>query len=117
MEQDMERERQWSGPMLALGTLVLVDVLRVWLPSIITIFGAAGSAPAELMGGFALLWFVLPFGVVPLWQALSPALMRALIGTAAIGLGGCRFALLFVHGGQSQLYVASAGLLCGLVWL
>lgn len=103
--------------MLILGTLVFVDVLRVWLPSIITIFGQAASTPAELMGAFALLWFLLPFAVVPLWGRLSSHGRRALIGAAAVGLAGCRFALMFVHGGQPQMYVASSGLLCGLVWL
>ncbi|GIJ63931.1 endonuclease/exonuclease/phosphatase family protein [Virgisporangium aurantiacum] len=111
----MERG-QWSVPRLALGTLLLVDVLRVWLPSIITIFGQAASTPAELMGAFALLWFLLPFAVVPLWGRLPYRAKQAVIGVAAVGLGGSRLALVFVHGGQSQLYVASAGLLCGLVW-
>jgi endonuclease/exonuclease/phosphatase family metal-dependent hydrolase len=110
------RDSQWSVPKLALGTLVLVDVLRVWLPSIITIFGQAASTPAELMGGFALLWFLLPFAVVPVWGRLPRRAKVTLVGVAAVGLGGSRLALLFVHGGQPQLYVASAGLLCGLVW-
>jgi len=112
----VERE-QWSAPRLALGTLLLVDVLRVWLPSIITIFGQAASTPAELMGAFALLWFLLPFAVVPLWGRLPYRARQTVIGAAAVGLGGSRMALVFVHGGQPQLYVASAGLLCGLGWL
>ena len=112
----MERE-QWSVPKLALGILLLVDVLRVWLPSIITIFGQAASTPAELMGAFALLWFLLPFAVVPVWSRLPYRAKQIVIGVAAVGLGGSRMALVFVHGGQPQLYVASAGLLCGLVWL
>ncbi|MET7422844.1 endonuclease/exonuclease/phosphatase family protein [Dactylosporangium sp. NPDC005555] len=98
----------------AAGILLLVDLLRVWLPSIITIFGQAASTPAELMGAFALLWFVLPFAVVPLaarWDA------RKVAFAGAAGLAAARFALLFVHGGQPQLYVASAGLLAGLSWL
>jgi endonuclease/exonuclease/phosphatase family metal-dependent hydrolase len=101
---------------LALGTLLLVDVLRVWLPSIITIFGQAASTPAELMGAFALLWFLLPFAVVPLWRRLPYRARFTVIVVTAVGLCGSRAALVFVHGGQSQLYVASAGLLCGLVW-
>ena len=51
---------------LALGILLLTDVLRVWLPSIITIFGQAASTPAELMGAFALLWFLAAFAAPPL---------------------------------------------------
>ncbi|MEV0129939.1 endonuclease/exonuclease/phosphatase family protein [Dactylosporangium sp. NPDC050688] len=99
---------------LAAGTLLLTDLLRVWLPSIITIFGQAASTPAELMGAFALLWFLVPFAVVPLaarWDAAKVAL------AGAAGLAAARLALVFVHGGQPQLYVASAGLLAGLCWL
>src|SRR4051794_10815041 len=113
--------RSWSGRTdlrhtagIAAGTLLLTDLLRVWLPSIITIFGQAASTPAELMGAFALLWFVVPFAVVPLavrWDAAKVAI------AGAAGLAAARFALLFVQGGQPQLYVASLGLLAGLSWL
>ncbi|WP_344506302.1 endonuclease/exonuclease/phosphatase family protein [Dactylosporangium maewongense] len=102
----------------AAGTLLLVDLLRVWLPSIITIFGQAASTPAELMGAFALLWFLVPFAVVPFaarWGSGRHAAKAALAGGA--GLAAARFALVFVHGGQAQLYVASIGLLAGLSWL
>lgn len=101
-------------PALAAGTLLLTDLLRVWLPSIITIFGQAASTPAELMGAFALLWFLVPFAVVPLaarWDAAKVAL------AGAAGLAAARLALVFVHGGQPQLYVASVGLFAGLCWL
>ena len=99
--------------LVPLGVLLLVDVLRVWLPSIITIFGQAASTPAELLGAFALMWFVLGF--------LAPVLARfagaARVGlAAALVLAGCRLALVGTSG-QAQLYVASAGLLAGLCWL
>src|SRR5215212_9914085 len=99
--------------LVPLGVVVFVDVLRVWLPSIITIFGQAASTPAELLGAFALMWFVLAF--------LAPVLAR-LAGAGRVGplvalvLAGCRLALL-VTSGQAQLYVACAGLLAGLCWL
>ncbi|GGM80684.1 endonuclease/exonuclease/phosphatase family protein [Dactylosporangium sucinum] len=94
---------------LAAGILLLVDLLRVWLPSIITIFGQAASTPAELMGAFAFAWFAVPFALVRFARRVS--------FVAAAGLATARLALVFVHGGQPQLYVASAGLFCGLVWL
>ena len=99
---------------LALGVLLLTDVLRVWLPSIITIFGQAASTPAELMGAFALLWFLVAFAAPPLVRVAGS---RPVALVAAVVLAGCRIALLATGGGQLQLYVASAGLLAGLVWL
>jgi len=99
---------------IALGVYLLTDVLRVWLPSIITVFGQAASTPAELMGGFALLWFVGAFAVVPLLRPLGP---RGVAVAAAAALTAARLALIATDGGQLQLYVASAGLLAGLVWL
>ncbi|MEV4623600.1 endonuclease/exonuclease/phosphatase family protein [Asanoa sp. NPDC049573] len=99
---------------IALGVALLTDVLRVWLPSIITIFGQAASTPAELMGGFALLWFVGAFAVVPLVRPLGP---RGVASVAGIALAACRLGLLATDGGQAQLYLSSAGLLAGLVWL
>jgi hypothetical protein len=85
---------------LAAGVLLLVDVLRVWLPSIITIFGQAASTPAELMGAFALLWFVIAVAAVPLGKRVG-TLRVAIAG--ALGLAAARLALVFVHGGQPQL--------------
>jgi endonuclease/exonuclease/phosphatase family metal-dependent hydrolase len=99
--------------LVPLGVVVLVDVLRVWLPSIITVFGQAASTPAELLGAFALMWFLLAF--------LAPVLAR-LVGAARLGvvaaivLAGCRLTLVATSG-QAQLYVAGAGLLAGLCWL
>ena len=99
---------------IALGVLLLTDVLRVWLPSIITIFGQAASTPAELMGAFALLWFLVAFAAPPLVRVAGS---RPVALAAAVILAGCRIALLGTGGGQLQLYVAGAGLLAGLFWL
>lgn len=99
---------------LVLGVLLLVDVLRVWLPSIITIFGQAAATPAELLAAFALVWFLLAFGAPPLARIVGPAPVAL---TAAVVLAGCRTALPATPGGSAQLYTASFGLLAGLVWL
>ncbi|GAA2901377.1 hypothetical protein GCM10010517_67190 [Streptosporangium fragile] len=99
---------------VALGVVVLVDVLRVFLPSLITLFGRAGSTPAEMMGLYALSWFVLAFLAVPLARRVRPPLVA--LG-AAVALLSARLALQLTGGGDPQLYVASAGLLAGLVWL
>jgi hypothetical protein len=47
--------------MLALGIVVLFDVLRVFLSSVITLSGRAGETPPELMGLYVAAWFILPF--------------------------------------------------------
>src|SRR5438477_3893812 len=99
---------------IALGVLLLVDVLRVFLPSVITIFGQAASTPAELMGGFALLWFLAGFAAPWLAALVGPARFAA---AAAVVLATARLVLLATGGGRPQLYVAAAGLLAGGGWL
>ncbi|MCZ7439281.1 endonuclease/exonuclease/phosphatase family protein [Micromonospora sp. WMMC241] len=108
------RHRHLSTLTLALGVAVLLDVLRVWLPSVITLFGRAAETPAELLGAFALGWFVLGLA--------APTLVRRLgarpVGLAAAGvLAAVRLALTAAPGGPTQLWLACAGLLAGLVWL
>ncbi|MEU4339005.1 endonuclease/exonuclease/phosphatase family protein [Micromonospora lupini] len=108
------RYRQLTTGSLALGVVLLVDVLRVWLPGIITIFGQAASTPAELMGAFALGWFVLAMAAPALVRRVGP---RWVAGTAAVLLAVARLALTSAPGGRPQLWLATAGLLAGLVWL
>ncbi|MBQ1046756.1 MULTISPECIES: endonuclease/exonuclease/phosphatase family protein [unclassified Micromonospora] len=108
------RHRHLSTLALALGIAVLLDVLRVWLPSVITLFGQAAETPAELLGAFALGWFVLALA--------APALVRRAgagpVGLLAAGvLAAARLGLTAQPGGPAQLWLACAGLLAGLVWL
>ncbi|MFG1736909.1 endonuclease/exonuclease/phosphatase family protein [Micromonospora chalcea] len=108
------RHRHLSTLALALGIAVLLDVLRVWLPSVITLFGRAAETPAELLGAFALGWFLLALA--------APALVRRIgarpVGLVAAGvLAAARLALTVQPGGPAQLWLACAGLLAGLVWL
>ncbi|GIJ20064.1 endonuclease/exonuclease/phosphatase family protein [Micromonospora lutea] len=110
----MLSQRRLGTAVLALGLVVLTDVLRVFLPSVITIFGQAASTPAELLGAFALGWFVLALAAPPLVARVG----ADLVGVAAVlVLGVARLALTAAPGGQTQLWLASAGLLAGLVWL
>ncbi|MEW1586773.1 endonuclease/exonuclease/phosphatase family protein [Micromonospora vinacea] len=108
------RYRQLTTGTLALGVLLLVDVLRVWLPGIITIFGQAASTPAELMGAFALGWFVLAMGAPAVVRRIGA---RPVTVVAAVALAVARLALTAAPGGRTQLWLATAGLLAGLVWL
>ena len=108
------RHRHLPTAALALGIVVLLDLLRVWLPAIITIFGRAAETPAELLGGFALAWFLVALAAPPLVRRLGP---RPVGLVAAGALAAARLALTAAPGGQPQLWLACAGLLAGLVWL
>lgn len=108
------RYRQLATGTLALGVILLIDVLRVWLPGIITIFGQAASTPAELMGAFALGWFVLALGAPALVRRVGA---RPVTVVAAVLLAVARLTLTAAPGGRTQLWLATAGLLAGLVWL
>ncbi|MFC8846253.1 MULTISPECIES: endonuclease/exonuclease/phosphatase family protein [unclassified Micromonospora] len=108
------RYRNLSTAALALGIVVLTDVLRVFLPSVITIFGQAAATPAELLGAFALGWFVLALAFPLLVRRLGA---RPATLAAAVALGGARLALTAAPGGRMQLWLATAGLLAGLLWL
>lgn len=94
--------------------MLLADVLRIWLPSLITIYGQAGDTPAEQMGAFALAWFLAGMLTVPLARRVGPN-RTALI--AGIVLAAGRVVLQFAHGGDAQLYTASIALLAGIGWL
>ncbi|HWB34601.1 MAG TPA: endonuclease, partial [Rugosimonospora sp.] len=97
-----------------LGVVVLADVLRVFLPSLITLVGSAGSTPAEVMGAYALSWFAAAFLTVPLARFV-PAPRLAVCGAGL--LVTARIVLQLSDGGDPQLYAAGIGLLGGLVWL
>lgn len=104
-----------SSPVaVAAGTWLLIDLWRVWTPSLITIFGQAAETPAELMGLYAL-------GVMAVPVLLLLVLRRAGGGQALVGLVllalACRVALMLTDGGRPQLYVASAGVALAATWL
>ncbi len=104
---------------IALGVLLLVDVLRAWLPSLITIYGSAGSTPAEQIGAFAVLWFIGPLVAIPLARLVGADRLAL---AAALGLAFVKFTASAVGGGDTrssttQLYLLCAALTAGLVWL
>ncbi|MEU6999188.1 endonuclease/exonuclease/phosphatase family protein [Nonomuraea sp. NPDC046570] len=100
------------GPavMLGLGVVLLFDALRVFLPSLITLFGRAGDTPPEQMGLYAALWFVLPFLAIPLRPHWS------LYG-GALALATLRLSLQAFDGGPAQLHLSSAAVTAALVFL
>ena len=108
---DEARTDRWTIALLAGGLWLLVDVLRVWTPSLITIFGRAAETPAELIGAFAL-----ACGAAPLLLLLLPRVGRS-EPTALLVLVAARLALLLTDGDRPQLVVASLGTAAGLWWL
>ncbi|MYW00591.1 hypothetical protein GT354_20360, partial [Streptomyces sp. SID3343] len=99
--------------MIALGIVFLVDILRVWLPSLITVYGDAGATPAEQLGLFAIAWFAVAFVVVPLCRRIGGRPVAVLAGVAMVLL---RLWLQFTDGGDTQLYVACVALVAALCW-
>ncbi|MFG3705149.1 endonuclease/exonuclease/phosphatase family protein [Micromonospora sp. NPDC047670] len=108
------RYRHLTTLTLALGVVLLVDVLRVFLPAVITIFGQAASTPAELLGAFALGWFVLALAAPALVRRVGA---RPVTLAAAVLLAAARLVVAGQPGGRPQLWIAAAGLLAGLFWL
>jgi endonuclease/exonuclease/phosphatase family metal-dependent hydrolase len=98
--------------LVATGLWLLVDVLRVWTPSLITIFGRAAETPAEYIGLFALAICAAPL----LLTYVLPATDRT-ESAALAGLVTSRLVLAVISGGRPQLVVASAGTACGIYWL
>ena len=105
------RADRWAVALVAGGLWLLTDVLRMWTPSLITIFGRAAETPPELIGAFAL-----ACGAAPLLLLLLPRTERVARIALALLLVA-RLALLLTDGGRPQLVVASAGTVVGLWWL
>ncbi|MFI7032615.1 endonuclease/exonuclease/phosphatase family protein [Microbispora rosea] len=104
----------WPLVMLVTGVMLLFDVVRVFLPSLITLYGRAGETAPESMGMYAALWFVLPFAAVPAARLASPRIVGAV---GAVALAAARLCLQAADGGTPQLLLASAGVTAGLVFL
>ncbi|MEU6430105.1 endonuclease/exonuclease/phosphatase family protein [Microbispora sp. NPDC046973] len=104
----------WPLLMLMTGVALLFDVVRVFLPSLITLYGRAGETDPASMGLYAALWFVLPFAAVPAARLASPRIVRT---AGAVALVAARLGLQAANGGTPQLLLASAGVTAGLVFL
>ncbi|WP_436885631.1 endonuclease/exonuclease/phosphatase family protein [Nocardiopsis dassonvillei] len=105
---------RWDRFAVAVGTVLFLDALRVFLPSLTTLFGRAGETPAELMGLYALAWFLAPVPFVAAARYLGPG-RTALAAGAVLAVG--RLALQAADGGAPQLYLASFLVGTGTVWL
>ncbi|TXJ07304.1 MAG: hypothetical protein E6Q27_01845 [Aeromicrobium sp.] len=98
---------------LVAGVLwVFLDIVRMWTPSLITIFGRAAETPAELIGAFALACGGVP--LLLLWLTRSAASIE--FGALLVVLS-VRVALAMTDGGPAQLWLASIGVVAGIAWL
>ena len=105
---------RWDRFAVAVGTVLFLDALRVFLPSLTTLFGQAGETPAELMGLYALAWFLAPVPLAAAARRLDPW-RTALASGAVLALG--RMALQAADGGAPQLCLSSFLVGTGAVWL
>ena len=89
---------------VAAATLLFLDGLRVFLPSLITLVGQPGESSAVGIGAYALIWFVLP-AFVALARPRLDRLVVAVIG--AWLLLPLRLLLQLTDGGTAQLALSS----------
>jgi endonuclease/exonuclease/phosphatase family metal-dependent hydrolase len=96
--------RGWLVAAAAAVTWGLLGALRAWFPSVVHVYGDAGTTSAVQMGLFALAWFLVPVPVALFVRRLGT--LRAWRGgVLLLALG--RVALQFTDGGSPQLYLAS----------
>jgi endonuclease/exonuclease/phosphatase family metal-dependent hydrolase len=101
------RNRGWLVGAGAVVTWLLVGVLRVWFPSVVHVYGDAGSTPAAQMGLFALLWFVPPLLLAVSLRRVGP---RPVWRVAVLVLALGRVGLQLTDGGTPQLWLAGVAL-------
>jgi endonuclease/exonuclease/phosphatase family metal-dependent hydrolase len=106
--------RRTSVAALALGIVLLLDVMRAWLPSVIFVYGRAGSTPATQMGLFAVLPFLLALVAVLAVRQLGARTVSRL--AAVIAVAG-RLALQATDGGDAQLWLSTIAVAALLWWL
>ena len=97
----------------AAGSFLLLDTLRVWTPSLTTIFGSAGSTSAYSLILFSLAWILPAVLVVPVAARWSWAVPIACAAVAVLA----RLVLQAGATGNLQLYAASVATLALSGWL
>ncbi|MBI4261319.1 MAG: endonuclease/exonuclease/phosphatase family protein [Actinobacteria bacterium] len=98
----------------ALGVVVALEVVRVFLPSILFVFGRAGSTPATTMAAYGLIPFAVAFLVAVVVRRTGPA--GPLLATAGL-LGAARLWVQGTDGGDPQLLASTVAAAAALSWL
>jgi len=104
------------------GVWILLDILRVWLSSLVIVFGQEGTTPLQNVGLFVLVWFLAPLPILLLrflvtQKTVERSAQLPVDVWFAVLLVGARLGLQGLSGEQLQLYVSSLGLAVGLTWL
>lgn len=95
------------------GTYLLIDIMRVWLPSFTTIFGSAGTTPDWIFVVFAFAWVLPTVLIIPVARRLG----RMVPTTLAVLAVATRLVLQTGLTGNAQLYASSVTMLLLCAWL
>src|SRR5699024_1610600 len=95
------------------GTFLLIDVIRVWLPSFTTIFGSAGTTPDWVFVVFAFAWVLPTVLIIPVARRLARSVPTVLAVLAVV----TRLVLQTGLTGNGQLYFSSVAMLLLCAWL
>jgi endonuclease/exonuclease/phosphatase family metal-dependent hydrolase len=104
----------WAVPAAALVVFVWLEMLRVWMPSVLFVVGDAGRSSPVIMGVFALGVLAVP---LVLASGIDRLPIRLLWMGGAVILAAARAAMLVTDGGTFQATVATAATLGGAIAL
>lgn len=116
MTTPVQRRALWPAALLAAGTWILLDLVRAWSPTLITIYGQAAATPPENIGAFALGCAALPLALVLLLRRSPTASGRAVWVSLAVAVLA-RVMVQVGVGGYPHLVVASIGVVAAMTWL
>jgi len=102
---------------VAVVVWLLIDLQRVWAPSLITIVGRAASTPPELMGLFALAVVASPALLLATVRRSSPRRRGVAATRCLAGALLARVVVQLAEGDRLQLWAASAGVVLALAAL
>src|SRR5699024_1763155 len=95
------------------GTVLFIDIVRIWLPSFTTIFGSAGTTPDWIFVVFAFAWVIPTVLLIPVARGLGRIVPTTLASLAVVA----RLILQTGLTGDGQLYGSSVTMLLLCAWL